>query len=383
MRRDPLAAARALIARGRHAEGLALLEVHFDDPRLGNAAIDAAVGLVRRVHGVEAALPYWNERLGHRMPVPRRRPRARLPRTRRRDDRIRLLVVSHNWNFLGCELDALSRDDRFDLRTLWPGWYVTTPVAAGRGASSLARAPRTHAALLRWADVVFCDWCERPAVWLAECLPARTALCVRLHSHEAHSPFPIAIDWRRVSEAIFVADHIREYLDGRLQISARVRASILAPVHRVADFARAKRPDARWTLGLIGYNSRNKHPMMALEILAKLRRFDRRWRLRLVGHGFGRAPRSESDPAYARAFRRAVDANGLSDAVIVSPFTRDVGRWLTQVGFIIQTLAARVADVEEFRACGRRFADEARRRFDCSVGTPQLARLLRRAAGRV
>jgi glycosyltransferase involved in cell wall biosynthesis len=390
------------------------------------------------VHGSAAALPYWIDRLGHRLPAPRARPRPKPRRPRRRGDhRVRLVVVSHNWNFFGCELASLSSDARFEVRTVWPGRYVTEPVRRTPAASALARADKDHRALFRWADIVLCDWCERPAVWLSRCLPLRTALCVRLHSHEAHSPFPLLVDWRRVSDAIFVADHIREYLDETVRISARVRTTVLAPAHRVADFEGAKRAEARWTLGMIGYNSPRKHPLLALEILAALRRRDRRWRLRLIGHPFGRAHGAESDPLYARAFRRAIAAWGLSESVSVSPFTSNLRPWLSRVGFILSTseregthegvaqgmssgaipvvrrwpvyrsmsaaerryptaihfdtaqeaaagitgLSRGLPDETAFRACGLKYAEEARRRFDCSVAAPRLAALLLGAAG--
>jgi hypothetical protein len=438
----PLTIARALIRRGKHAEGLAILERHFDDDRWGNEAVDAAVIPVRRVHGVEAALPYWVERLGHARSVPRAHrasPRS-LVRTRVTANRIKLVIVSHNWNFLACELEALQNDPRFVVRTVWPGWYVTDNVSGLRESSkssALSRAAKDHAAALRWADVVFCDWCERPAVWLAACLPRGAALCVRLHSHEAHSPFPLLLDWHRVSEAIFGADHIREYVDGQLHVSRRVRTSVIAPVYRVADFEGAKRPEARWTLGMIGYNSANKHPLMALEILSRLRRLDRRWRLRLIGHSFSQTSRAEFDEGYVQSFWSAVRSWDLSEAVMVSPYTKDLRRWLTRVGFILSTseresshlgvaqgmssgaipvvrrwpvfralraaersypsaihfdhpqeaaaaieaLSRRLDGDLAFQSYGRRFSDEARQRFDYSVGIPRLVAALRRAAG--
>jgi hypothetical protein len=438
--RELLATAQSLARRGRDAEALAILEPHFDDDRLGSDAVDAAVSLVWRVHGIPAALDYWMTRLPQRPRVPglgRIHPAANpRPRSRRRD-RVRVAIVAFNWNFLACEVDALSADPRFDLQTLWPGSYVTGKAASGSRSQQLARAGRRHGEVLRWADVVFCEWCDRPAVWLAACLPARTALCIRLHNYEAHTPYPLLVDWRRVSEAIFVADHIREYVDAPLALTQRVRTSVLPPVHRVADFGREKRPEARWTLGMIGYNRRAKQPLMALEILARLRQYDRRWRLRLVGHGFGRTRRADCDPADGKAFRSTVEALGLSEAVTVSPFTNDVAGWLTRVGFILSTseregthegvaqgmssgaipvvrrwpvfrsfsaaerryptalhfddareaaaairaVARRAASDEAFRACGREYADEARRRFDVAAGIPRFTSVLRRAAG--
>jgi glycosyltransferase involved in cell wall biosynthesis len=160
---------------------------------------------------------------------------------------------------------------------------------------------------------------------------------VRLHSYEAHSPFPLLVDWRRVSELIFPADHIREYVDNALNLSDRVRTNVVSLVHDVKTFARDKLPEARWTLGMIGYNSSNKHPLMTLDILARLRRHDKRWRLRLVGHPFAKAHPAESDPGYAKSFWNAVRSSGLRDAVTASPFTDDIARWLTRVGFILST----------------------------------------------
>jgi hypothetical protein len=436
---DPIAAARTLARRGRHADALAILEPLFDDERLGNDSIDAALMSVWDVYGIPGALGYWATRLGNRLPVTRgarpASPRRRiLPRS---GGRVRVAIVSFNWNFLDYEVEALSGDPRFELRLVWPGAYVRGPSAGGGRRPRLTQADPRHARVLRWADVVLCEWCDRPAVWLASCLPSRTALCIRFHSYEAHSPYPMLVDWRRVSDLIFVSDHIREYVDARLSLTRQVRTSVVPLVHRVADFVDEKRPNARWTLGMIGYNSRNKHPIMALEILARLRQHDRRWRLRLVGHGFRRAPGGDSDRAYGSSFWRAVDALGLTAAVTVSPFTDDLRDWLTGVGFILSTseregtheavaqgmssgaipvvrrwpvfrslsaaerqyptaihfdtpeeavsgmlsFVKRARTAAAFRACALEYAAEARRRFDLSVGIPSFLSALRRAAG--
>ena len=438
--RARLAAARSLIRRGRHAEALTRLEALFDDPLVGIPAVDSAMRPVWHVHGFSAALSYWAGRLAHRLPQASARSLQRRARvgTRGKALPVKLAVVSHNWSFLREELEALGCNPRFTLRTVTPGPYVARPGAQRtRGPGfSLTQAHRDDVAVLRWADLVFCDWCTRPAIWLAACLPRRTALCVRLHSFEAHSPFPLLVDWSRVSETMFVAEHIRDYVDASMGLSRRVPTSIVPCVQNVDALAHAKRPEARWTLGMIGYNTKNKHPIMALEILSRLRQLDARWRLRLVGHPFDDAPTAD-DRAYGTAFSNAVAALGLKPSVTITPFTTDVGRWLRNVGFILSTSeresthlavaegmssgaipivrrwpvfrslaaaerrypgAVHFDDADEAAAAIARLTigadadvalqrrsleciDQARRRFDRAVGIPRLEAVLLRAAG--
>jgi len=78
--------------------------------------------------------------------------------------------------------------------------YETRFLTAGPG-DELAEA-------IRWADIVWLEWCWDHAVWATrQAIPVGKPCIVRLHSIEAlQTHYPAAMDWARVTRLVTVAD---------------------------------------------------------------------------------------------------------------------------------------------------------------------------------
>lgn len=192
---------------------------------------------------------------------------------------------------------------------------------------------------LDWADTVFLDWCAAPATALTNLDPGDTRIVIRLHSYEAFTRFPHLVDFSRVDDLVFVADHVQDLTTALVPQLRGPHAPRMHVLHNAMDlggFAREKTPDARFNLGLIGIGQVAKDPLWALEVLRRLRKEDERYRLLLVG--------GDMDPRASRASRKYVkqleeELEPLVEAGAVLRLgpTDDVAGRLADIGFILST----------------------------------------------
>jgi hypothetical protein len=242
----------------------------------------------------------------------------------------RLLLVSDNWNFTIDLISRLQSDEAFAVRTLDYLGVIRRPTPA-----SNPDLPEYARELLWWADVIFVEWANEAAIWAVRNAPPHAKIVVRLHSYELLRRWPLMIEWNRVDDCIFVAEHNRQRLLQALDIEASgCRTHVIPNLVELERFAQAKHEDAAFTLGMAGYNTPNKQPLMAFDLITRLRKLDERWRLRLVGHpwriaedGFGKE--------YGMEFRRRAEELRLSGAVQIDEWTADLPNWFRSVGVVI------------------------------------------------
>lgn len=192
---------------------------------------------------------------------------------------------------------------------------------------------------LDWADTVFVDWCAQPAVLFTMIDPGPTRIVVRAHSFELFSVWPHLVAFARVDDLVFVSDHMRELALAvlpRLGAAGAPRASVIANAMSLRRFARPKPPEARFTLGLVGFAAVAKDARWAVEVLRLLRARDDRYRLVLVG-GEPEAAPSAAARAYRERLERALAELEPQGAVLRAGRTEDVPAALTGVGVIISS----------------------------------------------
>jgi glycosyltransferase involved in cell wall biosynthesis len=259
----------------------------------------------------------------------------------------RLLIVPGDYpHFTKGIISALARDDQVDLRVLYlrepgaPPRRHHRPLligdrlrdALGLGVPSLSE---PDAELLDWAETIFVDWCDNAAQWVAIHAPAKARLVVRFHSLEAISPQPHMIDWSRVSDVIFVGDHVRRLVERAVPGLAQVdRIHIVPNEMRLRRFGLPKRPGAERTLAMVGWAQRVKDPIWALEVLSQLRAVDPRWRLMLIGHDFSHHQHLGA-LRYRDRFRARAREDDVRDGIVYVPYTNDLPEALRDAGFII------------------------------------------------
>ncbi|MFC9172904.1 MULTISPECIES: glycosyltransferase family 1 protein [Streptomyces] len=191
---------------------------------------------------------------------------------------------------------------------------------------------------LDWADTVFVDWCVAPAALFTVIDPGDTRIIVRLHSYEAFTRWPHVMDFSRVDDLVFVADHIRDLslaaIPG-LSGERTPRTHVIDNGMDLANFRRTKDPSTRFNLGLVGIGQVAKDPLWALQVLQLLRERDERYRLFVIGGEMGRP--SNAAKAYARKLEKALKRLTEEGAVVQVGSTDDVPGALEDVGVILST----------------------------------------------
>jgi tetratricopeptide (TPR) repeat protein len=239
---------------------------------------------------------------------------------------IRLLLVSANWNFMTELIRVFDDDERIEVRSLDYLGVANRIVQSVEGTI-----PSYASYLFEWADVIFVEWANDTLIWVLESAPADCKIVTRLHSYELLRRWPMFADWTRIDDCIFVAEHNRRRLLEAINIEEYgCRAHVIPNVTYFESLLAPKTPTARHTLGMAGYNTPNKQPLIAFDIIESLRKYDARWQLRVIGHPW-REP-SPLDGEYDHEFRQRCAALEENGALKVDAWTSDLATWFRDVG---------------------------------------------------
>lgn len=262
-----------------------------------------------------------------------------------------LFVTESNWNFARGVIESLHSDPQFEVRTLElddlpeeenprPEVLIGMMVTAGeksRPVVPLGHPDSYYRKLLDWADVIFAEWAFRAALWTSLFASPQKRLIVRMHSFEAFTAIAHVINWGNVDALIHVADPIREFFRAQIDVTEYGSTEIhtIPNYNDLTKFDRKKEQQARRTLGMICYDTANKNPRFALELLHHLRTKTAQWRLLLVGHPWSDDPDTDSERLYANQFHQDLVEFGLQDVVEFVPFTDRLEEVITRIGYIV------------------------------------------------
>ncbi len=190
---------------------------------------------------------------------------------------------------------------------------------------------------LEGADSVFVDWADRGALMATLLAPQGVPLILRIHSMDALSPWIHLIDWDRVTDLVFVSEHLRtivlRLLGDRLRDTRVTVIPLLLDTERIATH---KMEGAHRRLIMVGWSQRVKDPIWALDVLGRLRAHDDEWRMTMLGSDLNAgAVRSADD--YADAVRERVSREDVCGAVDFIGFTRDIKPVLATAGFAVSS----------------------------------------------
>lgn len=191
--------------------------------------------------------------------------------------------------------------------------------------------------LLDWADIVFIDWCTALVRVFNLVDPGTTRVVVRLHSFEAFTPWPHLIDPSRIDDLVFVSEHVKDVVVAQVPAllgPAGPRMPVIPNAVSLRPFVRPKEDDARFTIGLIGYQVVAKDPRWAIEVLRRLRSRDERYRLRLIGRHFD-GSFSRAAEAYAADFERELGELESEGAVERYGHTTDLPTAVEGIGVVL------------------------------------------------
>ncbi|MFI5754735.1 hypothetical protein [Streptomyces sp. NPDC051569] len=350
--------------RQAYAAELTCADAHYAAGRKGEAAQSVAKALLLAFHRVPhldgLSSPLAED--AQRFTAPLRRSRTmralRAGRGRKEaavappaDRPVRILIAySANKNFLAELISRYEGHPGAELRVLdTAADPELAPLAKGMGrmitrglGGQVAYGQQAEAALrphLDWADVVFIDWCAAAAAFFTLVDPGTARIVVRLHSYEAFTYWPHLVDFSRVSDLVFVSEHLRDLCTSavpRLKEPGGPQLHVIDNAVILGRFVRPKNPAARFAVGLLGTSQVAKDPRWALEVLRLVRQKDTRYRLHLIGSPLTAAG-SPGAERYHRAFSKELAPLEAAGWARQLGRTEDVPGALTEVGVILNS----------------------------------------------
>ncbi|MDD1477241.1 glycosyltransferase [Arthrobacter sp. H16F315] len=201
-------------------------------------------------------------------------------------------------------------------------------------------------ALLKGADIVFCEWALGNALWYSTNKLPHQRLVIRVHSQELFRPFLKDLRFQNINSVVFVGQHIADIAMRDHNVPANKSIVVPNPVD-IDNGPVAKADDARFCIGLVGIVPAQKHLDRALDVLKALRAVDPRYRLFVKGkrpEDFAwMAGRPEEMQYYEQQYARIVSDPYLAGAVTFDPHGDDMADWYQKIGVVLS-----VSDFESF-----------------------------------
>lgn len=238
----------------------------------------------------------------------------------------RVLVSGHDLRFAADTLRFLQRTPNVEVRV--QHWELAQ-----------AEPDETQRADVEWAGVVLAEWAGRQAVWFSQNLQPEQRLLVRLHGFEASAEWIDQLDLERVEKVLLVSEFYREQVAQKLGWDEQKLAVIPNAVEAMT-LARAKRNDARFHLGMLGFVPLLKRPDLAVEVLELLLEKDERFTLHLRGkqpwqHDWIWQRDLYEVDAFSELYQRIGLDERLRQRVVFEPYGANVESWLSGIGWIL------------------------------------------------
>ncbi|MBW2340816.1 MAG: glycosyltransferase [Deltaproteobacteria bacterium] len=202
---------------------------------------------------------------------------------------------------------------------------------------------------IRWADIIWLEWANELAIALtnhATLLGGKRVIC-RLHSYEALAGYAGRIKWEKISDLIFVAEHIKNIVLQQIpDLLERVNNVHVVPNSVNLDRFPFKYRAKGKNLAYLGHINHKKGPMLLLHAFRELVREDDNYKL-FIGGDF-------QDPRYELYFNQMIRELDLKNKVFLNGWINDVGSWLEDKNYIINTsvLEGHPVGLMEAMACG-------------------------------
>lgn len=125
---------------------------------------------------------------------------------------------------------------------------------------------------LKWADVVWFDWCDEHAVLASQVRwDARVMVCLR--SYEAFTDAPGHVNWANVDHLVFVAPHVRRLAEDKFGPFAGPAVSTILDGVDLERFRFRERECGR-RIAWVGFLNSKKGVPLLLEAAARLRDYE-------------------------------------------------------------------------------------------------------------
>ena len=202
---------------------------------------------------------------------------------------------------------------------------------------------------VQWADIVWLEWANELTMALTNhptLLDGKRIIC-RLHSYEALAGYAGKINWERIDDLIFVAEHIKRIVLQQVpNLLSRVKNVHVLPNAVNLDKFPFKEREPGYNLAYVGHINYKKGPMLLLHAFRELVQVDNRYHLFIAG--------DFQDARYKLYFNQMIREMDLASNIQLDGRVNDVPSWLEDKQYIVCTsvLEGHPVGLMEAMACG-------------------------------
>ncbi|HEX3015669.1 MAG TPA: glycosyltransferase [Desulfobacteria bacterium] len=181
---------------------------------------------------------------------------------------------------------------------------------------------------MHWADICWFEWCDELIGYGSKHkLATGKKLICRLHSYEAFSNYPNNVQWSNVNALIFVAAHIRDFLQSQIKLQG-TKTFVIPNGLRADKYTFVPRHKG-YNVAYMGYVNYKKGPMLLIQVIKALVDRNPKYKLFIAG--------KFQEARYVLYFQQMIAELGLSDNVIFDGWQTDINQWLNDKDYIIST----------------------------------------------
>lgn len=181
---------------------------------------------------------------------------------------------------------------------------------------------------MEWADLAWFEWCDELVIYGSKLeLSKRKKVICRLHSYEAFTDYPLAVNWKKVDKLIFVSEQIREYVSEKLHLEQGKTIVIPNGINTGSFTFREREPG--FHIAYVGYINYKKGPMLLLHTMKALYDKDQRYQLHIAGQF-----QDDRDALY---YRHMIKEFGIEKNVFFEGWQDNLDAWLEDKNYILCT----------------------------------------------
>ncbi|MDP4844041.1 MAG: glycosyltransferase [Salibacteraceae bacterium] len=189
---------------------------------------------------------------------------------------------------------------------------------------------------LNSADTIFVEWCNEPALWLSWVLPPKKKLVIRIHSYEVFTTLPHLVNWGNVDEVVFVSTHISEYANQLFELDKYgVKRRVIRNLNERFEKLDVVPNPLVCSIAMIGYNNKNKNPIMGLQVLKTLLANDISAKIVFIGSPWNDESLDDDELNYYRNFNQFIKEHQLDENVEFVAFNTRVEEEYHRFNFIL------------------------------------------------
>lgn len=193
--------------------------------------------------------------------------------------------------------------------------------------------------LLKWADIIFCEWCLGNARYFSERKRSNQQLFIRLHHQEMELPYRHQLNWSNVDALLFTNfAHFRRFHFEQPENANRTTVVFCDVDCDVLN--QEKLPWAEFNLGLVGINPRRKRPDIAVTILDQVKKADSRFSLFFKTRKPWEYKWLWDRPQERRFFLdffNSLEESGYRNSVVFDRHDDGMSVWYSKIGFLLST----------------------------------------------